>query len=101
MRGRGRCLSSVWACPVFSHRFSQPIRTPGAVQGFGVLVALQDDPDSETLVVRQVSENATELLGLSPKYLFSLPCFTDVLPDSQVDVLWDNIQFLADPDAGG
>ena len=51
--------------------------------------------------MRQVSENATELLGLSPKYLFSLPCFTDVLPDSQVDVLWDNIQFLADPDAGG
>jgi len=32
----------------------QPIRTPGAVQGFGVLVALDELED--TLVVRQVSE---------------------------------------------
>jgi len=34
--------------------FSQPIRVPGAVQGFGVLVALRQEEDA--LVVRQVSE---------------------------------------------
>ncbi|TFY72877.1 hypothetical protein EVG20_g157 [Dentipellis fragilis] len=77
----------------------EPIRTPGAVQGFGVLVAVQENAEEDTLLVRQVSENSTEILGLSPKYLFSLPCFTDVFPDSQVDVLWDNIQFLTDGDA--
>ncbi|TFK20594.1 hypothetical protein FA15DRAFT_673329 [Coprinopsis marcescibilis] len=74
----------------------EPIRTPGAVQGFGVLMALDDLEDA--LLVRQVSENATELLGLPPKYLFSLECFTDALPEQQVDVLWDNIHFLTDPD---
>jgi hypothetical protein len=43
-------------------------------------------------------QNSTELLGLSPKYLFSLQCFTETLPDSQADILWDNIQYLQDPD---
>ena len=43
-------------------------------------------------------QNATEILGLPPKYLFGLECFTDTLPDSQVGILWDNIQFLTDPD---
>ncbi|KAI0056404.1 hypothetical protein BV25DRAFT_1814088 [Artomyces pyxidatus] len=76
----------------------EPIRSPGAVQGFGVLIAVHEDVENDRLVVRQVSENSTELLGLSPRYLFSLSCFTDVLPDSQVDVLWDNIQYLTDPD---
>ncbi|KAI0248306.1 hypothetical protein BJV78DRAFT_1131762 [Lactifluus subvellereus] len=67
----------------------EPIRTPGAVQGFGVLIAVQEDPEEDKLIVRQVSENSTELLGLTPRYLFSLPCFTDVLPDSQAGILWD------------
>ena len=41
-------------------------------------------------------QNASELLGLSPEYLFSLDCFTQTLPDSQADLLWDNVQFLHD-----
>lgn len=44
-------------------------------------------------------KNATELLGLSPRYLFSLECFTQTLPDSQADILWDNVQFLVDQGA--
>ncbi|KAF9267585.1 hypothetical protein L218DRAFT_1074312 [Marasmius fiardii PR-910] len=74
----------------------EPIRTPGAVQGFGVLIAVKELEDR--LLVRQVSENATELLGLSPQYLFSLECFTDTLSDTQAALLWDNIQFLSDND---
>ncbi|KAF9011494.1 hypothetical protein BDZ89DRAFT_1225510 [Hymenopellis radicata] len=74
----------------------EPIRTPGAVQGFGVLVAV--DQYEDTLVVRQVSENSTEILGLSPRYLFSLECFTDTLPEDQAALLWDNIDFLAEPE---
>ncbi|KAH9480564.1 Cyanobacterial phytochrome B [Psilocybe cubensis] len=73
----------------------EPIHTPGAVQAFGVLIALDEVED--TLVVRQVSENSTELLGLPPKFLFDLECFTDTLPDTQAGVLWDNIDFLNDP----
>ena len=34
----------------------EPITTPGAVQGFGVLVVLEDDYESGLLSVRQVSE---------------------------------------------
>lgn len=67
----------------------EPIRTPGAVQAFGVLMAIEETEDA--LIVRQVSENSTELLGLPPSYLFSLSCFTDTLPDSQACLLWDNI----------
>lgn len=76
----------------------QPIRTPGAIQGFGVLVVVQQNVEEDKFLVRQVSENSTELLGLSPHYLFSLACFTDVLPDSQAAILWDSLQYLADPD---
>ncbi|KZT12155.1 uncharacterized protein LAESUDRAFT_720129 [Laetiporus sulphureus 93-53] len=74
----------------------EPIRTPGAVQGFGVLIAVEEDEETGNLSVRQVSENSTELLGLSPQFLFSLECFTDTLPDQQSDVLFDNIQYLSD-----
>jgi hypothetical protein len=34
----------------------EPITTPGAVQGFGVLIVLEDDYETGDLVVRQVSE---------------------------------------------
>jgi hypothetical protein len=34
--------------------YLQPIHTPGAVQAFGVLIAIEESED--TLVVRQVSE---------------------------------------------
>ena len=41
----------------------EPIRTPGAVQGFGVLIAVDEMED--TLVVRQVSEVCTCLLNMA------------------------------------
>ena len=40
----------------------EPIRTPGAVQGFGVLIAVQDIQEDNLLVVRQVSEVSTSSL---------------------------------------
>ncbi|KAG6865508.1 hypothetical protein C0991_001938 [Blastosporella zonata] len=72
----------------------EPICTPGSVQAFGVLIAVQETED--TLVVRQVSENSTELLGLSPRHLFCLECFTDILPQSQANQLWEHIPYLTD-----
>ncbi|KAF9807670.1 hypothetical protein IEO21_08128 [Rhodonia placenta] len=74
----------------------EPIRTPGAAQGFGVLIAVEENEETGNLEVRQVSENSTELLGLSPPHLFSLECFSKTLPEHQSDVLFDNIQYLND-----
>ncbi|CCL99470.1 uncharacterized protein FIBRA_01488 [Fibroporia radiculosa] len=74
----------------------EPIRTPGAVQGFGILIAVEENEETGNLVVRQVSENSTELLGLSPRYLFSLACFSETLSEQQSDILFDNIQYLTD-----
>jgi hypothetical protein len=36
--------------------FFQPIRTPGAIQGFGVMIVVAEDAYAGTLAVRQVSE---------------------------------------------
>lgn len=41
-------------------------------------------------------QNATELLGLSPRYLFRLDCFTRILTPDQADILRDNTCSLAD-----
>ncbi|KAJ3753797.1 hypothetical protein EV360DRAFT_96883 [Lentinula raphanica] len=71
----------------------EPIRTPGAVQGFGVLIVVEEVEDA--LV------NSAELLGLPPRYLFKIECFTDVLPESQASLLWDNVQYLSEPPEPG
>ena len=41
----------------------KPIHAPGSVQGFGVLIAVEEDDDSGNLVVRQVSEVIRLLLS--------------------------------------
>lgn len=72
----------------------EPITTPGAVQGFGVLIVLEEDYETGNLEVRQVSENSTEILGLSPKYLFKLDCFTRLLSSDQETILRDILEYL-------
>ncbi|KAI3484944.1 hypothetical protein L1887_51834 [Cichorium endivia] len=71
----------------------EPIHIPGAVQSFGCMLVVRISPDGDMLV-RQASENSTQILGLSPSYLFSLPTFLDVLDEDQADLLWDNIDSL-------
>lgn len=39
------------------------------------------------------------ILGVTPKYLFSLDCFTTTLPPDQADHFWDALQVLAEPDS--
>lgn len=78
----------------------EPIHIPGAVQGFGLLVALQEDPSgSGSLPVRIVSENSKRILGRSPKELFALESFTDMFSEEQADNLLDHIDFIKDEDA--
>lgn len=76
----------------------EPIHTPGAVQGFGVLVALREEHDGR-FVVRYVSENSERLLGYSPSKLFQLHNFMDILTEEQQDNLLDHIDFIRDEDA--
>lgn len=78
----------------------EPIHIPGAVQGFGLLIALQDDPEGNGgLVVRVVSENSKRFIGRTPKELFSLESFTDILSEEQADNLFDHIDFIKDEDS--
>jgi light-regulated signal transduction histidine kinase (bacteriophytochrome) len=78
----------------------EPIHLPGAVQGFGLLLALQDDPEGNgSLLVRVVSENSYRILGRTPKELFALESFTDILSEEQADNLLDHIDFIKDEDS--
>lgn len=76
----------------------EPIHAPGAVQGFGALVALREENDGY-FVVRYVSENSERLLGLTPRQLFRLKNFLDILSEEQQDNLLDHIDFIRDEDA--
>ncbi|RGP61832.1 hypothetical protein FLONG3_10419 [Fusarium longipes] len=76
----------------------EPIHTPGAVQTFGVLVALREENDG-CFVVRYVSENSDRMLGYTPNQLFQLKNFLDILTEEQQDNLLDHIDFIRDEDA--
>ena len=72
----------------------EPIHIPGAVQGFGLLIALQEV--EEKLQVRVVSENSQRLIGYTPRQLFELESFSDILSEEQTDNLLDHIDFVRD-----
>lgn len=76
----------------------EPIHTPGAVQGFGCLLAMHEETDGNFLV-RYVSENSKRFLGYSPRSLFRLSNFLDIMTDDQQDNLLDHIDFIKDEDA--
>lgn len=76
----------------------EPIHTPGAVQGFGVLLALRED-GSGSFSVRYASENSGKIIGYTPKQLFRLKNFLDILTEEQQDNLLDHIDFIRDEDA--
>ncbi|EMC99671.1 hypothetical protein BAUCODRAFT_60611, partial [Baudoinia panamericana UAMH 10762] len=76
----------------------EPIHIPGAVQGFGLLVALEEQSEGR-LLVRIVSENSKRLIGYTPKQLFALESFTDILSEEQTDNLLDHVDFIRDEDA--
>ncbi|KAI1411041.1 hsp90-like protein [Hypoxylon sp. FL1857] len=76
----------------------EPIHTPGAVQAFGLLVALREEADGR-LSVRYVSENSKKIMGFSPQELFQLESFTEVFTEEQADNLLDHIDFIKDEEA--
>ncbi|KAK6441384.1 hypothetical protein LTR95_002382 [Oleoguttula sp. CCFEE 5521] len=76
----------------------EPIHIPGAVQSFGLLIALEEQQEGK-LVVRVVSENSKQMIGFTPKQLFALESFTDILSEEQGDNLLDHVDFIRDEDA--
>ena len=77
----------------------EPIHIPGAIQGFGLLIAMQEEADGK-LTVRVVSENSKRMIGYTPKQLFELDSFCDILSDEQADNLLDHLDFIRDEGAG-
>lgn len=82
---------------VLQHCEDEPIHIPGAVQSFGLLVALEERDGK--FLVRVVSENADELIGFTPKKLFALDSFVDILSEEQADNFLDHVDFIRDEDA--
>ncbi|KAI4263111.1 MAG: hypothetical protein L6R42_001734 [Xanthoria sp. 1 TBL-2021] len=76
----------------------EPIHIPGAIQSFGLLVALREE-DEGRFRVRIVSENSKNIIGYTPKQLFELDSFCDILTDDQADNLLDHIDFIRDEDS--
>ncbi|KAH7021041.1 uncharacterized protein B0I36DRAFT_252535 [Microdochium trichocladiopsis] len=73
----------------------EPIHTPGAVQAFGLLVAVREEADGR-FSVRYASENSKRIIGYTPQELFRLNSFTDILSEEQADNLLDHIDFVRD-----
>lgn len=73
----------------------EPIRIPGAVQSFGVMIAMREESPNQ-LVIRVVSENSEQLMGYTPKQLFELESFCDILKEDQADTLLDHVDFVRD-----
>lgn len=64
----------------------EPIRTPGAIQQFGALVASKYNAERD-LQVRVASESTLRLLQHTPDQLFGLRCFLDIFDvDSQEEI---------------
>lgn len=75
----------------------EPIHIPGAVQGFGLLIALQEIEECR-FQVRVVSENSKRIIGYTPKQLFALENFTDILSEEQTDNFLDHVDFIRGED---
>lgn len=76
----------------------EPIHIPGAVQSFGLLIALSEETEG-VLTVRIVSENSERMIGYTPQELFKLKSFTDILSEEQADNVLDHIDFIRDEEA--
>ena len=76
----------------------EPIHVPGAIQSFGLLLALKEEEEGR-FKVRIVSENSKKIIGYTPRQLFELDSFCDILTEEQADNLLDHIDFIRDEDA--
>lgn len=73
----------------------EPIHIPGAIQSFGLLIALREGDDGK-LSVEIASENSKKLIGYGPSDLFALDSFCDILSEEQAANLLDHLDFIRD-----
>ncbi|KAG0640812.1 hypothetical protein HOY80DRAFT_1008851 [Tuber brumale] len=76
----------------------EPIHIPGAVQGFGVLIALKEGMKGR-LDVKIVSENSEQIIGYSPAALFALDSFCNIISEEQAENLYEHLDFVRDYDS--
>jgi len=69
----------------------EPIHIPGAVQGFGALIAFDQ---REGLLIRVVSENSQKILGYTPDQLFALESFTSILSEEQTANFLEHLDYV-------
>lgn len=79
----------------FQYCEDEPIRVPGAIQSFGVMIAMREEAPNK-LVVRVVSENLEQLMGYTPNQLFEKESFCDLLSEEQTEIFLDHIDFVRD-----
>ncbi|KAJ5556556.1 hypothetical protein N7494_000471 [Penicillium frequentans] len=72
--------------PLFQYCEDEPIHIPGAIQSFGLIIALREEYPGR-LTVRVVSENSHEFMGYSPNQLFELQNFCGIMQGDQADTL--------------
>jgi light-regulated signal transduction histidine kinase (bacteriophytochrome) len=77
----------------FQYCEDEPIRIPGAIQSFGVMLVLREESPNQ-LVVRVVSENSDELMGYSPRQLFELGNFCEIMDSDQAVTLLAHFSFV-------
>ena len=75
----------------------EPIHIPGAVQSFGLLIAIREEDGK--LIVRVASENSSKIIGYTPAQLFQMDNFLDIFTEEQADNLLDHLDFIRDEDA--
>ncbi|CAG8234664.1 unnamed protein product [Penicillium salamii] len=73
----------------------EPIRIPGAIQSFGVIIALREESPDQ-LVVRVVSENSEQVFGYSAQQLFALHSFFDIMSENQITRFTEHLDYVRD-----
>ncbi|RJE25907.1 hypothetical protein PHISCL_01749 [Aspergillus sclerotialis] len=87
----GKCTSEPWQ----SNR-GQPFHTLNQVQSFGALIVLQECRGR--LAVQVTSKNSKDIVGYTPRELFDLDCFCDILRHDQRDDFLYHARFVRDED---
>lgn len=95
MTGEGHAVLAGRDAKVLRRCEDEPIHIPGAIQSFGLLIALREEDDGK-LSVEVASENSKKLIGYSPSELFALDSFCDILSEEQMANLLDHLDFIRD-----
>lgn len=74
----------------------QPFHTPNQVQSFGALIVLQEC--QRRLAVQATSKNSKDIVGYTPRELFDLDCFCEILHHDQRDDFLYHARFVRDQD---